>query len=70
MLEVGGNIGHMTMTSLLTNELVVHGLDCLGTTPLVTAPNGGERYVTNRVEVVLSMSNGFNWNFYKLEKNK
>ena len=47
MLEVGsyigGNIGHMTMTSSLTNELVVRGLDCLGTTPLVTEPTGGER---------------------------
>ena len=53
----------MTMTSLLTNELVVNGLDCLGTTPLVTARTGGERYVTTRGEVVLSMSNGFNWNF-------
>ena len=74
MLEVGsyigGNIGHMTMTSSLTNELVVCGLDCLGTTPLVTEPTGGERYVTDRDEVVLSMSNGYNWNFYKLEKNK
>ena len=74
MLEVGSyigrNIGHMTMTSLLTNELVVHGLDCLGTTSLVTAPTRGKTYVTTRDEVVLSMSNGFNWNFYKLEKNK
>ena len=57
---IGRNIGHMTMTSLLTNELVVHGLDCLGTTPLVTGPTGGERYVTDRGEVVLSMSNGYN----------
>ena len=74
MLEVGsyigGNIGHMTMTSSLTNDLVVHGLDCLGTTPLVTEPTGGDRYVTDRGEVVLSMSNGYNWKFYKLEKNK
>ena len=70
MLEVGGNIGHMTMTSLLTNKLLVHGLDCLGTTLLVSACTGGERYVTTRDEVVLSMSNGYNWNFYKLEKNK
>ena len=50
---MGGNIGHMTMTSLLTNELVVNGLDCLGTKYLVTGPRGGERYVTDRGEVVL-----------------
>ena len=67
---IGGNIGHMTMTSSLTDELVLRGLDCLGTTPLVTEPTGGERYVTDRDEVVLSMSNGYNWKFYKLEKNK
>ena len=54
----------MTMTSLLTNELVVRGLDCLGTTPPVTEPTGGERYVTDRGGVVLSMSNDYNWNFY------
>ena len=67
---IGGNIGHMTMTSSLTNELVVRGLDCLGTTPLVTEPTGCDRYVTDRDEVVLSMSNGYNWNIYKLENNK
>ena len=43
----------MTMTSLLTNQLVVNGLDCLGTKYLVTGLTGGERYVTDRGEVVL-----------------
>ena len=73
VLEVGcytgENEGQMKMTSSLTNELVVRELDCLGTTPLVTGPTEGERYVTDRGEVVLSMSNDYNWNFYKLEKN-
>ena len=50
---IGWNIGHMTMTSLLTNELVVNGLNCLGTKYLMTGPTGDERYVTDRGEVVL-----------------
>ena len=50
------------MTSSLTNYLAGHGLDCLGTTLLVTRPTGGG-IMSDRGDVVLSMSSGYNWNF-------